>query len=144
MIAEADPAVAKWITKPKDYRKIFVIPVNETQQSKNSYKFRLNLKIPSDARFPVWDVNIKLPREVANSSGERQWFTKMTMNGKVLKNEGRFTISAPTRSNNYECKITPLQTNKEGNNILEVTFDHVSFKVLEVSVMAQRPIIGKD
>ncbi len=144
LITEIDPEKPKLLSEPKTYRRIFVVPVNETQQAQNVYMFRLNLQIPTDAQFPVYDVNIKLPMEVAKSAGSRQWYEKMTMNGKVLKNEGRFTITAPTKDNDYICLITPLQVNKEGNNILEVRFKYVAFKVLEVSVMAQRPIIRKN
>jgi hypothetical protein len=104
----------------------------------------LNIQIPSDAKFPVFDVNIKLPREVASKAGQQQWYDKITMNGNVLKNEGRFTITAPTPSNDYECQLTPVQMFKDRDNILEVRFKHSAFKVLEVSVMAQRPIIKKN
>lgn len=144
LIAECDPMIAKWITKPKDYRRIFVVPVNPTQQASNEYVFRLNIQIPSDAKFPVFDVNIKLPREVASKAGQQQWYDKITMNGNVLKNEGRFTITAPTSNNDYECQLTPVQMFKDRDNILEVRFRYSAFKVLEVSVMAQRPIIKKD
>ncbi len=144
LIAEIDPEKPKLLNEPKNYRRIFVVPVNETQQAQNEYLFRLNLQIPTDAQFPVYDVNIKLPREVAKSAGSRQWYDKMTMNGKVLKNEGRFTITAPTKDNDFICLITPLQVNKTGDNILEVRFKYAAFKVLEVSVMAQRPIIRRD
>ena len=144
LVAECDPLVAKWITKPTEYRKIYLVPTNNAQQASNEYVFRLNIQIPSDAQFPVYDVNIKLPREVASAAGSQQWYEKMTMNGNILKNEGRFTITAPTSANDYECQITPLQVQKTGNNILEVRFKHNAFKVLEVNVMAQRPIIKKN
>lgn len=144
LIAECNPSIAKWITKAKDYRKIYVVPVNDTQQSSNEYLFRLNLQIPSDARFPVFDINMKLPRELAKSSESVQWFETIKLNGNLLKNEGRFSISAPTSSNNYEAQIAPLQVKKEGNNILEVRFKHSAFKVLEVSVMGQRSLIKRD
>jgi hypothetical protein len=68
----------------------------------------------------------------------------MTFNGKLLKNEGRFGITAPTSANDYECQITPLQVNKTGDNVLEVRFKHGSFDVFEVSLMAQKPIIKKN
>lgn len=144
IVAEVDPSVPKLITKPAEYRRIFVLPANATQQKNNTYSFRVNLKVPSDATFPVFDVNIKLPREVAKSAGTQQWFDSITFNNRPLKSEGRFTITAPTDRNNFECQITPLQVNKEGDNILEVNFSHNAFKVLEVSVMAQRPIIRRD
>ena len=102
------------------------------------------MQIPSNAKFPVFDVNIKLPREIAKSAGTEQWYQSMTLNGKQLKNEGRFTITAPTERNDFECQITPLQVRKDGDNILEVKFNHAAFKVLEISVMAQRPIIRRD
>lgn len=144
LIAECDPLVPKWITKAKQYRKVYVLPVNDAQQASNEYVFKMNIQIPSDAQFPVFDVNIKLPREVANSAGSQKWYDRITMNGNVLKNEGRFTIAAPTRDNDYTCQITPVQMKKTGNNILEVRFKHDAFKVLEVSVMSQRPILKKN
>ncbi|RMF59754.1 MAG: hypothetical protein D6748_05730, partial [Calditrichaeota bacterium] len=144
MIAEIDPEVPKVLDEPKNYRRIFVVPVNDTQKEKNEYLFRVNIQIPTDAQFPVWDVNIKLPMELAKSAANRQWYDKMTMNGKLLKNEGRFTITAPTRDNDYICLITPLQVNKHGDNILEVRFTYSAYKILEVSIMAQRPIIRKN
>ncbi len=144
MVAEVDPSMPKLISKPTEYRRIFVLPTNAVQQKDNTYTFRVNLKLPSEANFPVFDVNIKLPREVAKSADSQPWYDSITFNKKLLKSEGRFTITAPTERNNFECQITPLQVNKEGDNILEVNFRHAAFKVLEVSVMAQRPIIRRD
>jgi hypothetical protein len=144
LVAECDPMIPKWITKPKEYRRVYVVPVNQTQQAGNEYVFRLNIQIPSDAKFPVFDVNIKLPREVASRAGQTRWYDSITMNGQVLKNEGRFTITAPTASNDYECQLSPVQMFKDRDNILEVKFKHSAFKVLEVSVMCQRPIIKKN
>ena len=66
------------------------------------------------------------------------------MNGKVLKNEGRFRIVAPAADNNYECQITPVQMTKDADNILEVKFKYPALKVFEVSAMAQKPIIKKN
>jgi hypothetical protein len=144
LIAECDPSAAKWLTKIKDYRKLFVIPISPQASGKNKYMFKINIQIPSEAKFPVFDINIKLPEEIARNAAQQQWYEKMDFNGKLLKNEGRFTILAPTRENGYECKITPLQVEKTGNNILEVTFTHPSFRVFEISVMGQKPIIRKN
>lgn len=144
LVAECDPMTAKWITKPTDYRRVYVLPLNQAQQGNNEYVFKLNIQIPSDANFPVFDVNIKLPREVAAKAGQEQWYDKITMNGNVLKNEGRFTITSPTPANDFECQLSPVQMFKDRDNILEVRFKHSAFKVLEVSVMAQRPIIKKN
>jgi len=144
LVAECDPQAAKWITKPTEYRKIYVLPVNANSQASNEYVFKLNIQIESDAQFPVFDVNIKLPREVASRAGQEQWYERITMNGNVLKNEGRFTITSPTPDNGYECQLTPVQMVKNRDNILEVRFKHSAFKVLEVSVMCQRPIIKKN
>ncbi|MGD9900125.1 MAG: hypothetical protein AB7T22_13460, partial [Calditrichaceae bacterium] len=144
LVAECDPWASKWITSPKDYRKIYVLPVSSNKLGENEYVFRVNLRLPSDARFPVFDVNIKLPKEIAKNAGERQWYDQMTMNKNLLKNEGRFTITAPGPQNDYECQISPLQMVKDGDNVLEVRFKHPSFKVLEVSLMAQKPIIKKN
>lgn len=144
LIAEVDPQVPKTLREATSYRKLYVVPVNDTQQASNEYVFKIDIQIPSDARFPVWDINLKIPREVASGAEQRSWYDRMTLNGSVLKNEGRFTITAPTASNDYECQITPLQVEKSGANILEVRFKHDAFKVLEVSAMGQRPIIKKN
>lgn len=144
LVAECDPQAAKWITKPTEYRKIYVLPVNANSQANNDYVFKLNIQIESDAQFPVFDVNIKLPREVASRAGQQQWYERITMNGNVLKNEGRFTITSPTPENGFECQLSPVQMVKNRDNILEVRFKHSAFKVLEVSVMCQRPLIKKN
>lgn len=141
---EVDPQTPKLITKPAEYRRVFVLPVTDQRTGRNQYFVRLNLQIASDAKFPVFDVNVKLPKEVASGAAEKQWYDKLLMNGKPLKNEGRFSIIAPTPSNNYECQITPLQMVKDGENYLDIIFDHKSFKVFSFSVMAQKPIIKKN
>jgi len=143
-IGECDPTASKWITKAKTYRKVYALPYTSNPQGNNEYIFKFNIKIPSDARFPVFDINIKLPKEIAGSAHEKQWYDKITMNGNILKNEGRFSIVAPTAANDYECQITPVQMDKDADNILEVRFTHSSFKVFEVSAMAQKPIIKKN
>ncbi|MFH0920672.1 MAG: hypothetical protein V1913_09940 [Fibrobacterota bacterium] len=143
-VAECNPLVPKSVSKPTDYRRIFVLPVTDNRTGKNRYLLRINVKVPSDAKFPVFDVNLRLPREIAANAAENQWYEKLTLNGKPLKNEGRFTISAPTAANNYECQITPVQMAKDNENILEVVFEHRSFKVHNVSVMVQKPIIKKN
>ncbi|MEW6041544.1 MAG: hypothetical protein AB1633_08490, partial [Elusimicrobiota bacterium] len=71
-------------------------------------------------------------------------YEKIMMNKKILKTEGRFSIAAPTASNNYECQITPVRMIKDENNFLDVYFNHNSFKVFSVSVMVQKPIIKKN
>ncbi len=142
-INECDPLSAKWITSARDYRRVFALPTTTNPQGTNTYIFRINLRIPSDAQFPVFDVNVKLPKEVARSAASQQWYENITMNDEVIKNEGRYTITAPIVQNDYECQITPLQMRKNEDNILEIRFDHASFKVFEVSVMAQKPIIKK-
>jgi len=144
LIAECDPYAAKWLTKAKQYRKIYVLPTSTKIGGTNQYLMKVNIKIPSDAKFPVFDINVKLPMEIARHAGAQQWYKSMTFNGKILKNEGRFTITAPSADTNYEMQITPLQVNKSGNNVLEIKFDYDSFKVFEVSIMGQRPIMKKD
>jgi hypothetical protein len=143
-IAECNPLSAKWITKPKDYRRVFVLPVTDSKHGKNKYVFRMNVRVPTDAAFPVYDVNIKLPKEVAQNAATTQWYDEMKLNKKLLKNEGRFSITAPSAANNNECQITPVQMDKDGNNILEVSFTYPSFKVFTVSVMVQKPLIKKN
>ena len=105
---------------------------------------RLNVDIETEAKFPVYDVNIKLTKEVAGNAATEQWYDKIKLNKKELKNEGRFTISSPTAANEYECQITPVQMTKGKGNILEITFFHNTFKVHPVSVMVQKPIIKKN
>lgn len=144
LIAECDTRIAKWITKATTYRKFYVLPITDNTKGENEFLFRLNIQIESDAQFPVFDVNIKLPEEVSRSASTRQWFKEITINKKPIKNEGRFTISSPTAENGYESVITPVQMNKGQDNILEVRFNHSSFKVFEVSVMAQKPLIKKN
>jgi hypothetical protein len=143
LVAECDPAAAKWITKPASYRKIYALPVTNNRSGNNEYMIRINLQIPSEAQFPVFDVNVKLPEEIARKAGSSQWYNEITFNKKILKNEGRFSITAPGAANDYEVQITPLQVNKTGNNILEIRFNFAAFKVFEVSIMAQKPIIKK-
>jgi hypothetical protein len=143
LIAECDPGASKWITKPKLFRKIYAMPLSTNIGGSNKYMAKINIQIPTEAKFPVYDVNIKLPQEVARHAGSRQWYDTITFNKKILKNEGRFTITAPDPKNDYIAQITPLQVNKTGNNVLEIRFNYNAFKVLEISVMAQKPIIKK-
>jgi hypothetical protein len=144
LITECDVQTAKWVMRPKEYRKLFALPITSNKQGVNEYMFRIRLQIPSEAQFPVFDVNLKLPQEVAEKAGQVQWYESITIDKKPLKNEGRFRITAPTTENNYETLITPLQMDKAGKNILEVRFNYPGFKVFEVSAMAQVPIIRKN
>lgn len=141
---ECNVNVAKWITKPKEYRKLYALPITTNRNGTNTYMFRLEIQIPSDARFPVFDVNIKLPADVAQNAGQTRWYDIITLNNVEVKNEGRVKITSPLPSNNYECQISPVQMEKEGSNILEVKFTYPGYKVFEVSVMAQKPIIKKN
>lgn len=144
LIAECDTRIAKWITKPATYRKFYVLPITDNVNDANTYLFRLNVQIESDAQFPVFDIHVQLPEEVAKDAGTRQWYEEITINQRPIKNEGRYSISAPTAANGYESKITPVQMNKGADNILEIRFKHQSYKVFEVSVMAQKPLIKKN
>jgi hypothetical protein len=144
-IAEADPLRAKWIVNPKEFRRVFVVPVTDNRRGKNKYIVRFNVKLKKEeAVFPVYDVNIKLPKEVAQNAAAQQWYDEITVNKVPMKNEGRFTITAPTAANNYECQMTPVQMNKDKTNVLEIVFQYPAFKVLQVSVMVQKPIIKKN
>jgi hypothetical protein len=143
MVNECDPTVAKWIVRPKEYRRVLAFPVTTNKRGMNDYVFRIKLQIPSDAQFPVFDVNIKLPKEIAEAKGE-SWYDRITINNNPIKNEGRFRITAPLPDNNYESQITPVQMDKAGNNILEVRFKKAAFKVYEISAMAQVPIMKKN
>ncbi len=142
-VAECDPWASKWITKPKEYRKVFALPITTNPTGSNEYVFRLNVRIPSQAKFPVYDVNIKLPPEVGRKAATKQWYKSITLNKQPIKNEGRFTITSPTKENGYECQITPVRMRKDADNVLEIHFMYPAFKVFEVSVMAQKPIIKK-
>ncbi len=144
IVAECDPDIPKVITKPKEYRKLFAFPVSDNGDATNDYLFRIQLKIPSEAQFPVFDMNLKLPQEIAGKSTTRQWYESITIDKKPIKNEGRFRITSPTVENNYEAQITPVQMDKEGRNILEIRFKSPGFRVFEVSAMAQVPIIRKN
>lgn len=142
-IAECDPMASKWIVKPADYRRIFALPVTSKKRGVNKYVVRLYVDIPTEAEYPVYDVNIKLPKEIAENAATQQWYEAISLNKKLLKSEGRFSITAPSASNDYECQITPVQMNKGKANMLEITFNHPSFKVHPVSIMVQKPIIKK-
>ncbi len=143
IIDECDVNTPKWITKPMDYREVYVAPVT-TSKGTNEYMFKLRLQIPSDAQFPVFDINIKLPEEVAKNANKEQWYEKITINNKLIKNEGRVKITAPVSSNGFEAQISPVQMDKDGKNVLEVRFKYPGFKIFKVSVMAQKPIIKKN
>jgi hypothetical protein len=144
LITECDVTAAKWVIRPKEYRKLFALPVTSNPSGKNEYMFRIRLQIPTEAAFPVFDVNLKLPREVAEKAGQTQWFESITIDKKPIKNEGRFRITSPTAENNYETLITPVQMDKDGRHVLEVRFSYPGFRVFEVSAMAQVPIIRKN
>jgi hypothetical protein len=144
IIDECDPLIAKPLLKAKDYRRLLVLPVNESPSTSNEYVFRVNVKVPSDAEFPVFDVNIKVPPEIAERVKEKQWFTEMTLNRKVVKTEGHMRITAPSSANDYEAQITPVQMSKSKDNVIEIRFKYPSFQLFEVSVMAQVPLIRKN
>jgi hypothetical protein len=144
MVTECDPTVAKWISKPKEYRKQYALPVTTNKRGTNDYMFRTQLQIPSDAQFPVFEINVKLPKEVAEKARQQQWYESITINKQPIKNEGRFVITAPTADNDYESQIAPVQMDKEGKNVLEIRFKYPGYKVFEVSTMAQVPIIRKN
>jgi len=144
LIDECDPTMAKWIVKAKDYRRLFAFPVTSNPRGSNEYLFRLGLRIPSEAQFPVFDVNIKLPQDVARRAGTEQWYEEITLNKKPIRNEGRFRITAPVADNNYESQISPVELDKDGNNVLEIRFKYPGYKVFEISAMAQVPIIRKN
>ena len=144
MVNECDPTVAKWVVRPKEYRKLYALPVTSNPRGVNEYVFRVLLKIPSEAQFPVFEINIKLPKEVAEKAGSQSWYESITINKHPIKNEGRFTITSPTADNDYESQVSPVQMDKAGNNVLEVRFKSSAFKIFEVSTMAQVPIIRKN
>ncbi len=136
--------IAKLITKPTDYRKLYVIPVTDNKKGENTYLFKVRLKIPTKAKFPVYEINIKLPKEIAENASSKKWYKQIMLNNTEIKNEGRIKIIAPTEENNYECKITPVQMDVDAHNVLSVSFTFPSYKLYEVSVMAQKPIIRKN
>lgn len=142
LVAECDPWASKWITKEVQYRKVYALPTTTNLNGENTYVFRVNLRIKTEARFPAYDVNVKLPEEISKSSSA--WYEQMTMNKKILKPEGRFTITAPNAANDFTTLITPLQVEKDGDSVLEIRFKHNSYKVFEVSIMAQKPILRKN
>jgi hypothetical protein len=143
-LSECNPLLPKWIVKPKEYRRVFALPITDKTHGRNKYVVRLNVNIPTEAMFPVYDVNIKLPKEIAQNAAAAQWYDEIKLNKILLKNEGRFTITAPSASNDYECQITPVQMNKDQSNILEISFTAAAFKPFNISVMVQKPIIKKN
>lgn len=142
-IHECDPYGPKLITEPTKYRRVFALPIT-TKKGENTYLCRVNIKVETDAKFPVYDVNIKLPETVAKSAGSSQWFDKITLDKQPLMSEGRFSITTPTAENGYESQITPVRMNKDANNFLDIYFNHESLTVLPISVMVQKPIIKKN
>jgi hypothetical protein len=142
-IAEVDPFSSKWIVKPKQYRRVFVVPITDKKRGSNRYFFRLNIRIPTEAKFPVYDVTVKLPKAIAANAGSEKWYEKISLNDKPLKNEGRFRITAPTAENNFECQIGPVRMKPDYNNKLDIFFWHPSHRIHTVSVMVQKPIIKK-
>jgi len=144
IVTECDPEAPKWIVRPKEYRRVLALPVTGNRKGVNEYVFRLRLQIPSDAQFPVFDINLRLPRELAEAAGREQWYESITINNTPIKNEGRFRITSPTADNGYESQITPVQMDKEGRNVLEVRFKKASYRVYEISAMAQVPIMKKN
>jgi hypothetical protein len=144
LVDECDVQTPKWISKPKEYRKMFALPITSRPSGMNDYMFRIRLQIPSEAQFPVFDVNVKLPEELVRKARTEKWYDQITINKQQIKNEGRFRITAPLPSNGYESQITPVQMDKAGNNILEVRFKYPGYRVFEVSAMAQVPIIKKN
>ncbi len=143
-VNECDATVPKAIVRAKEYRRMLALPVTDSRGGSNEYLFRVLLQIPSDAQFPVFDVNIRLPGEVARNAGAEPWYSSITINKTPIRNEGRFRITAPTAANGFESMITPVQMDKAGRNILEVRFTYPGFGVFEVSAMAQVPIIRKN
>jgi hypothetical protein len=102
------------------------------------------LNIPSDAKFPVFDVNIRVAEEVARNAASQQWYDKLIFNNNELKQEGRIKISAPVAANNFEAQISPVQIDAKKLNILEIRFKYRAYKVFQFSAMAQVPIIKKN
>ena len=144
LVAECDPWASKWLTKNLEYRKVYALPVSNNPTGENTYVFRVNIRIPTKARFPVYDVSIKLPRELAQNASAKSWYQKMTMNKKILKPQGRFTITTPNAKNNYTALLTPLSVEKNADSVLEVRFKYKGLRVFEVSLMAQKPILRKN
>ncbi len=144
LVDECDYSVAKIISKPSEYRKFYALPSTSNLKGVNEYIIKLNLKIPSEAEFPVFDVNLITPPEIVKNNPSHSWYDEITVNKKIIKSEGRFHITAPTALNNYEAQITPVQIDKNVNNILEIKFKYEGFRVFEFSVMAQKPIIRKN
>ena len=89
LVTECDYSVPKIITKPSEYRKLFVLPSTSNKKGENKYVLRLDMQIPSDAEFPVFDVNITLPPELAQNTEQKAWFDEITINEKQIKNEGK-------------------------------------------------------
>ena len=144
MVSEEDPLVPKSLLRPREYRRVFALPVTSNRHGSNDYVFRIRLQLPSDAQFPVFDVNVKLSKDMAENAGRESWYDEITVNKNPIKNEGRFRITSPTAANDYEAQITPVQMEKSGDTILEVRFKRPAYRMYEISVMAQVPIMKKN
>lgn len=144
LVGECDPLASKWLSKNLEYRNVYALPISNNPSGENTYLFRINIRIPTDARFPVYDVSIKLPKSIAQGAAAQAWYEKMTMNKKILKPEGRFTITTPNAKNNYTAMLSPLSVEKDADSVLEVRFKSNGLKVFEVSLMAQKPILRKN
>ncbi len=144
MIYECDPQFPKWVKKRATYRTLNALPVTSNKAGTNEYMFKVALDVPKEGKFPVFEINIKLPKEVAQNAASAKWYKTMKLDKTLIKNEGRIKITAPTAENDWEFKISPVQMHTDDRNVLEVRFDFPAFKVLEVSCMAQKPIITRN
>ena len=134
---------SKKITKAAKYTNVYVLPVTNKEDKTYRYIFRIDAQINSKAKFPVWDVTLKLPKEIGEQSEFRKWFRTIKMDGKEIKNEGRYSITSPDPKDNYKMQVTPVQAKKGKTNVFEIVFTHPEFKVFEISAMLQRPIVKK-
>jgi hypothetical protein len=143
MVNECDPHRGKRLSNAGSYRKLMALPLSLNKSAVNEYMFKVNIVIPSDAKFPAYEMNIKLPPSVATSAKSSQWFEVIRLNGDEIRPEGRISITAPTAANGYEFQITPIQTKKGENNSFEVRFKSSEYRVFNISIMAQEPLIRK-
>ena len=59
--------------------------------------FRFNVNVKTDAQFPVYDLNIKLPKEVTQNAATTQWYESITLQQKRAEERGTFLHNCADR-----------------------------------------------
>jgi hypothetical protein len=141
---EVDVSHPKLLTQTRKYRSVYALPVKRTNAGSYEYGFKIRLNIPSTAEFPTYDLNLKLPEDIASNASTSRWYTSIQLDNKPIKNEGRYRITSPSAESDYISLISPVEMKRTGRNIVEVRFEYPTERVFQVSAMAQPPIIRKN